>query len=92
MDSTYELFEMDGEPEEFWRQRPELDDTQAELLNCYYVAIRDSKRGERCPVEAIERALSQCWYESDLALNILQQLDDHYLKLCADKLKRQSTP
>lgn len=90
MDSTYELFEIDGDAEEFWSQRPELDEIQTELLNCYYSARREGKNGEKCPLDILERSLKTCWYETDLALRILQQLDDHYLKLCAEKLRKQT--
>jgi hypothetical protein len=90
MESTYELYVMEGNEEEFWRIRPELDESQIELLNCYYITRRDGRRDERCSKESILNALSQCCYETDLAVKILQQLDDHYLHLCAEKLKRQA--
>lgn len=90
MESTYELYEMDGDTEEFWKIRPDLDAIQLELLNCYYIARREGKRDDKCSRETIEMSLRECCYETDFAITILQKLDDHYLQLCAEKLKRQA--
>lgn len=88
MDSAFELYADDED--EFWSMRPDLNAIQNELLNCYYVARREGKRDERCSRETIESSLKECCYETDLAITILQKLDDHYLQLCADKLKKQA--
>lgn len=88
MDSAFELYADDED--QFWSIRPDLDPIQIELLNCYYMARRESKHDERCSRENIEFSLKDSCYETDLAITILQKLDDHYLKLCADKLKRQT--
>lgn len=90
MDSTFELYSIEGDEAEFWGMRPDLNEMQYDLLGCFYSATRETKHGEKCSLANIEKALRQCCYETDLAIRILQNLDDHYLKLCADKMKRQA--
>lgn len=85
MDKCFNLFT----PEEFYERKPKLNDRQIQLRNAYYQARRDTANGERVKTRDILQALEAVQYETDLALSILQKVDDHYLKLCADELKRK---
>lgn len=79
-----------GDEAEFWESRPTPTDRQRELLHCYYKARRDAKSDSKVTAKEFESYLFGVNYETDIAVTILQKLDDHYLKLCADKLKRKS--
>lgn len=63
---------------------------QRDLLHCYYKARRDAKSGEKVTAKEFEQALFASSYETDIAVTILQKLDDYYLKLCADKLRKKN--
>ena len=88
MDSTFELYQMEGDEEEFWSQRPNLDDAQIELLRCWHVARGETESDKRCSLEILNYALKNAHYETDLAIEILKNLDSHYMNLRLEKLKR----
>lgn len=84
MDSAFGLFT----PDEFYAMRPNLDVRQIELLNAFYTARREYKGDEKAKSKSLQEAARFCDYEPDIALMILQKLDDHLLSLIADKLKK----
>jgi len=77
-------------PEEFYELKPDLDDRQRELLSCYYSVRREGESGRPIKAKEIEEKAELINYETDFAVMVLQKIDDHYLKLCADELKRKS--
>lgn len=84
-----ELFKMDNEEHLYWEMRPSLTEKQRDLY-CSW-SRRETKQGERVPEVQFIKSLECVNYEIDIAVLILQRLDDHFLTLCADKIKR-STP
>ena len=90
MDSTYELYAMEGEADIFWAGRPSLDESQIELLRCWHVARGETESDKRCTLEVLKYALKNAHYETDLAIEILQNLDHHYMNLRLEKIKRQN--
>ena len=81
-----QLFRMDKEEHIYYQMRPNLTERQRDLFSCW--SRREVKQGDRVPEDVLLKSLSCVNYETDIALFILQRLDDHYLTLCADKLKR----
>lgn len=64
---------------------------QLMLLDCYYRARRDSSHEGPVKAAVLEEFLANAHYETDIAVGILQKVDDKYLELRAEKLKRQSS-
>ena len=67
----------------------EITPTQQALLNGFYSGRREAIERNRIPYQALKRISSELMYEEDLAVRILQQLDDHLLCLIADRDKRE---
>jgi hypothetical protein len=72
----------------FFELRPAPTATQRELLAAYYSARRDSGSDERITAATLREYAQSVGYETDIAVSVMQQLDDHYLRLRADKIKR----
>lgn len=70
--------------------RPNLDPLNKSLLNAYYLARRESDEGKLCKKMLFLAELESCHIESDLGLKMLQRLDDFYLSLYREKLKRMN--
>ena len=90
MEATLELFQMDGEEDEFYKMRPTLDHRQVELLSCYYSARRDVEFAHRIKEKDLFEFASSLNYETDIAITVLKSVDDHYVSLCVAKQKRES--
>lgn len=59
--------------------------TQAALLNGFYAGRREAVDRNRIPYSTLERIAVKMMYESDLAITVMQQLDDHLLSLIAER-------
>lgn len=83
---------MDGALDEFWGNRPELTDRQKAVLSCYYQARRDNATPPdgRISKSALIEACQQIDYETDLAVLLMQSLDDYYLHLRLEDMKRKA--
>lgn len=79
---------MDNSEHIFYENRPNLDDRQAELLNCYYQARRETDNDKKVKSDLLEHVLQSASYETDIAVHVLQKVDDEYLVLCAEAVKR----
>lgn len=82
------MYRKRGQLDTFFALRPAPTPTQRELLTAYYSARRDSGGDERVTSAALREYAQAVGYETDIAVSIMQQLDDHYLRLRADKIKR----
>lgn len=92
MDKAFDLFKMDNDLEYYYSIKPVLTDTQWQLLDCFYSARRDCAVDSRIKKQELFDAVKSIIYESDIAVNILQKLDDFYLELRAKKIKGQTKP
>ena len=91
MDSTYELYAMEGDEAEFWSQRPEIDESQAGVLKCWHLARGQTDPDKKCSMDVLKSSTENVYYEQDFAIEILQQLDMHYLNLRIEQMKRQTS-
>ena len=66
----------------------ELTHEQAQLLNAFYSGRREAIDRNRAPYATLCRLACIINYESDLAVEIMQALDDHLMQLIAEKDKR----
>jgi hypothetical protein len=62
------------------------------VLSCYYQARRDNATppDSRISKAALLQAAQYIDYESDLACALMQSLDDHYLHLRLEDLKKKA--
>jgi len=67
----------------------EITPTQQALLNGFYSGRREAIERNRIPHATLERIAAKIHYETDLAISVMQQLDDHLLGLIAERDKRE---
>lgn len=79
-----------GNLEEFYSKRPVSTDIQISLLHGYYAARRELSAQETLTNPILERYASTIYYETDLAIWVMQRLDDHYMSLRAEKIRNES--
>ena len=63
--------------------------TQQSLLNGFYAGRREVQERGRIPYATLERIAARIHYETDLAIGIMQALDDHLIELIAERDKRE---
>lgn len=88
MDSTFGLYASTNEQHLFYEMKPEVSARQRELLSALYAARRTIGDAHRASLESLEKAAEMCDYEPDVAQYILTQLDDHYVNLIVEKMKK----
>ena len=66
----------------------ELTPTQRELLHGFYQGRREAIDDNRIPYATLERIAAIIGYESDLAVSIMQSLDDYRIELLNEKRQR----
>lgn len=59
--------------------------TQAALLGGFYAGRREAIERNRIPYATLERIAAKMHYETDLAIGIMQALDDHLIGLIAER-------
>jgi hypothetical protein len=74
---------------DYYPNKPqELDRRQQSLLNTFYSLRREAESEAVIKRKYIEEVCeSNLFYEVDIASNIIQSIDDHYLNLRAEKMK-----
>jgi hypothetical protein len=70
-------------------QQAELTYTQIELLNGFYAGRREAVERNRIPYKTLVRLAAKIGYESDLAVEIMQALDDHLLSLICERERKE---
>lgn len=60
------------------------------LYDVYSQCLRESEHMKPIKAALLYEAAGVLNYERDKAVKVLQSADDHYLKLCADKIKRNA--
>ena len=68
-------------------QTSTLERYQIELINAFYSGRREAIERNHIPHATLQRLAAKIGYEPDLAIEIMQQLDDHLIKLICDKDK-----
>lgn len=69
-------------------KQAELTHTQIELINGFYAGRREAIERNRIPHATLCRLASIISYEPDLAVSIMQQLDDYLLSLIYEKERK----
>lgn len=69
---------------------PNLSERQNELLNYYYLARREVDGQKRIKLSLFKSFFRYLRYEKDVAEEIFKRIDDHYMKLVFDKMKRDA--
>ena len=75
----------------FFAKRPAPTPLQNALLSAYYDARREADASGpdlRASAATLREYAQSVGYETDIAVGVMQQLDDHYLRLRAEKIKR----
>jgi hypothetical protein len=79
-----------GGLDELEASKPKVSDNVWSLYSVYSQCRRDAEGMNRIKYDDFYAKASVLRYETDMAVSVLQAADDHYLKLCADKLKRMN--
>jgi hypothetical protein len=71
-------------------QRPKVKPRIYQLYSIFNRLRRDADEMKPIKADAIFQASAVLNYEQDKAVRVVQAADDHYLKMCADKIKRMN--
>lgn len=88
MDSAFPLFAADNTLDEYYAMKPELTDVQVDLLHAFYRARRDTNGDRRVTAVELERHCQALAIDTDIAVHILQKVDDEYAAIQLEKIKR----
>ena len=70
--------------------RPKVKPRIYQLYGIFSSLRRDAEDMKPIKSDAVYQAAAVLNYEQDKAVKVIQAADDHYLKLCADKIKRMN--
>jgi hypothetical protein len=65
-----------------------LTEIQVDLLHAFYRARRDTNGDARVTAVELERQCANVAIDADIAVHILQKLDDEYAAIQLEKIKR----
>lgn len=88
MDAAFPLFAADNTLHEYYAMKPNLSEIQVDLLHAFYRARRETNSDQRCKAVELEHHAQTVAIDTDLAVHILQKVDDEYLAIQLEKLKR----
>jgi len=88
MDSAFPLFAADNTLDEYYAMKPDLTEIQADLLHAFYRSRRDTNGESRVTAVELERQCATVALDTDIAVHILQKLDDEYAAIQLEKIKR----
>jgi hypothetical protein len=88
MDSAFPLFAADNTLDEYYAMKPDLTEIQVDLLHAFYRARRDTNGDARVTAVELERQCATVAIDADIAVHILQKLDDEYAAIQLEKIKR----
>lgn len=61
------------------------------LINCFYSARRETDTEQNIKAVDIEKSLTdECYPVVDLGISAIQKIDNFYMKLCGDKIRRET--
>lgn len=82
---------MEGEADEFWRERPEeLKPIYRQLLNVFWSLKREAGCENIIKRRDIIEAVDCLAIEQDIALLLVQKIDDHHRGLYIDEMRKRS--
>lgn len=81
---------MDNTEDEFWKIKPNLSDHDLKIYRLYGICRRETNYGERISKNLIIEECKICDLEEDFVLMAIQKIDEKYIELCVDKMKRES--
>jgi hypothetical protein len=73
---------------EFYEKKPDPSSVQRELLRAFYSARRDHNPEQKVPSSLLRQHAEPILYETDLAIWIMQKLDDQFMELRIEKIKQ----
>lgn len=88
MDAAFPLFAADNTLDEYYAMKPELNEIQVDLLHAFYRARRDTNGDSRVTAVQLEHHCSSLPIDTDIAVHILQKVDDEYSAIQLEKIKR----
>lgn len=88
MDSAFPLFAADNTLDEYYAMKPDLTDIQVDLLHAFYRARRETDSDKKCKAVELERHAATIPMDTDIAVHILQKVDDEYAAIQLEKIKR----
>ena len=88
MDLAFPLFAQDNTLDEYYAMKPELTDIQVDLLHAFYKARRETNGDSRCKALELLHHVESIALDSDIAVHILQKVDDEYMAIQLEKIKR----
>lgn len=88
MDAAFPLFLADNTLDEYYAMKPELNDIQVDLLHAFYRARRETDSDKKCKAVELERHAANVAIDTDIAVHILQKVDDEYAAIQLEKIKR----
>jgi hypothetical protein len=92
MDSAFPLFAADNTLDEYYAMKPALNEIQVDLLHAFYRARRETNGDERCKAVELEKHAQTIAMDSDIVVHILQKVDDEYMAIQLEKIKRAQKP
>lgn len=88
MDAAFPLFAADNTLDEYYAMKPELTDIQVDLLHAFYRARRETDSDKKCKAVELEHHAATVAIDTDIAVHILQKVDDEYAAIQLEKIKR----
>lgn len=79
-----------GGLEELEAARPKSNKRVWQLYNLFSELRRETAENCKIKKAEIEQSAKALEYETDKAVQVIRSADDHYFKLCADKIKRMN--
>ena len=79
-----------GGLDELEANRPKVKPRIYQLYSVFNRLRREADEMKPIKSDAIFNAAAVLNYEQDKAVKVIQAADDHYLKMCADKIKRMN--
>lgn len=88
MDAAFPLFLADDTLDEYYAIKPDLTEIQVDLLHAFYRARRETDSDKKCKAVELEHHAAAIPLDTDIAVHILQKVDDEYMAIQLEKLKR----
>lgn len=88
MDAAFPLFAADNTLDEYYVMKPDLTPVQVDLLHAFYRARRETNGDQRCKAVELEHHAAAIPLDTDIAVYILQKVDDEYAAIQLEKIKR----
>jgi len=78
-----------GGLDRYYENEPKVKPRVTALYNAFISCRRDAKENRPIKLKHLYKAAEVLDYEQDMAVMVMQAADNHYLKLCIEKMKRE---